>query len=678
MVDLYDNMQNFSDVVKTIGLMQSLYVENSKWISAQSKNQKIIDDARSITERTMHRYGTMFHSRGQKIKMPALETHAAEIYTMYLSSFNKLDLAYDIRFYLADIQMAQKKFAQASANFVMVAKQKPKDGSHLKDAAFNAVDAIASLNSESKFAPVPPPGQAPGILEIPRVKKLYADTIDFYVSVLPNEKAGLPMRYTAAQIFFDYGHYIEAIKRYDEIASNNGSTKQGQASARAIIAYFNEKADWNNVIVFGKKFGPNKDICADGNVKKFIDDSLRTALFNSAMASEKNNEFDKATASFLEFQKMFPQNPNADRALFNASLNQFKAGLVQESIATKKSLLNIYPKSALSSDVTAGLAETYEAIARFQEAAETYKIFANNYPNDKRAPVSLFNAGVLYRGIKRMDLAATSFEELYRRYPNHAAANDAIFESARIKEAAGDVRGAISNFNLFAGNPANKGKNEALFAQAKSIALRLTGDPKNESARKELSKLVGVLHAKNGPSAPAARQVIANVLFDEQESGVKSFMSYTLNNPKDIERQAAAKQSRLVRLANAYQEIIGLGNAEYTVASYYRLGELHEDFAKSLFNAPSPSDLSAKESSEFKSQLDKAAFPLKEEAYKFFETAYRQSSEVETFTPWTQKTFKKMAQLAPDKHPQVDELSATPGYLSYKVALNKATEGLAD
>jgi TolA-binding protein len=678
LLDLYDNQQKFPEVVKTLSEMQNLYVDQSRWTIAQGENKKILDDARTLTERSMHRYGTMFHSRGQKLKMPALENHAAEIYTMYLTSFDKLEPAYDIRFYLADIQMAQKKFAQASSNFVMVARQKPKDGRLLKESAFNAVDAIASLTGESKFAPVPPPGQAPTPIDIPRIKKLYADTIDFYVGILPLEKSGLPMRFTASQIYFDYGHYNEAVRRFDDLAFNYGASKQGQLAARTVVAYYNEKSDWTNVIGYGKKYLASKDITQDANIKKFIEDGVRTGLFNSAIASEKNNDFFKASSSFLDFQKMFPTDPNADRALFNASLNQFKAGQVTDSIATQKLLLNTYPKSSLAPDVTAQIAETYEATAQFQEAAETYKQFANSYPNDKRAPVSLYNAGVLYRGIRKSNQSSSAFGELYRKYPNHPAANDAIFESARIKELAGDPNGAISDYSLFANNPANKGKNEALFAQAKAISLRLATDPRSDTAHRDLAKLAAYLRIKNSPSAPAARQVVAKLLFDDQESGVKGFFATTLSNPNEIERSAASKQSKLVRLANAYQDVIALGNAEYTVASYYRLGELHEDFAKNLFNASAPNGLSAKESSEFKSQLDKAAFPLKEEAYKFFETAYRQSSEVETFTPWTQKTFKKMVQLAPQKHPAVDQQSADPGYISYKVSLNKATEVLAD
>lgn len=678
LVDLHDNRQRFPEVVATIRTMQKTFAENSAWASANKDDTKTIENARSLTERVMHRYGTMFHSRGQKIKNPELETHAAEIYTMYLASFEKMEPAYEVRFYLADIQMAQKKYAQASANFILVAQKKPKDGKHLKDAAFNAVDAISSLVTLTKFAPVPPPGQAPSPLEIPRIRKIYADTLDFYVTLLPSEAAGLPMRFTAAQIYFDYGHYSEAIKRFDDIASKFSASKQAQAAARAIIAYYNEKADWNNVVAFGKRFQQNKALVADAFVRKFIDESLRGALFNRAIASEKIKDFDNAADSFLDFQKLFPQDQNADRALFNASLNLFKSGKVEDSLATQKRLLATYAKSALAPDVMANMGETYEAIAQFQNAADTYRKFAESFPNDKRAPISLYNAGVLYRGIKKTDLAAKSFGDLYQKYPNHIAANDAILESGRIKEASGDSKGAIAAYSMFASSPLNKGKDDALFADAKSVELRLAQDTKHEGARRELGKLVSTLRSKNAAPAHAARHIVARILFNDQENGAKSFMGLPLDNGKEIEHQAAVKQGKLVRLANAYQDIISLGNGEYTVASYYRLGEMHENFASALFNAPAPAGLNQKESAEFKSQLDKAAFPLKEEATKFFETAFRQSAEVETFSPWTQKTYQKMVLLSPQKYPAVQEQSASPGYMSYKVSLNKATNILAD
>lgn len=679
LVGIYEQVNRNDDVVATIKTMHTLFAaQNSTWIAANNQKPELIKDASNVTERTTHRYGTLFHSRGQKIKNKALEANAAQIYEQYLASFAKAPAAYDIRYYLADIQMSQGKYEASSTNFLMVAKQKPKDGEHLKEAALMAVTAVAKLNEESKFPALPPAGQVPKPLEIPHARKLYADTIDQYISLLPNEKTSYSMRYTAAQIYFDYGNYDEAIKRFDNLATNHATTKQGQTAPRVVLGFYNEKTDWTSVIAYGKKYQNNKELMADAGVKKFVNDTLRNALFNSAMASEKAKDYDKAAAGFLEFRRMFPADKDADRALYNASLNFSKGGNVEAALAQQKILLNEYPKSELAPDVTASMAETYEALAQFGNAADTYRKFAHTWPSDKRAPNALYNSAVLYRGVKKNELAATSFAEVYRKYPNQPVANDALFESARIRESMGDANGALGEYKGFAAHAANKGKDDGVFAEAKTIEIQLKQNPKNETARRDLAKLTNQLKAKGSPAAPEGRRVVSQMLFNMQEPNEKSFVAMPLNNGSQIEKQVRDKQTKLEQVGAAYEEILALGNAEYSVASLYRLGEMHENFSQGLFNAPPPANYNQAQANGFKSQLEKIAFPLKTEAYKFFEAAYKRSQEVEAFTPWTSKTYQKMVELAPDKHKEIEEQSATPGYLSYKVSLTKATSSLAD
>ena len=677
LVSLYDLSNKFPEVVKTLQMMQSQFVNDSDWTAANRSDTKAIADARNMTERSMHRFGTMFHSRGQKIKDKTLESLAAEIYTLYLQSFEKLDPSYEIRYYLADIQLDQKKYALASGNFVTVAKQRPKDGKYLKEAAFNAVDSMSRWTQAETFPPVPPPGQATVAIEIPKVKKLYADTLDFYVSLLPQESSGMSMRYTAAQIYFDYGHYKDALGRFETLANTYSATKQGQSAARMILAYFNGKSDWGSVIAYGKKFQSNKALSQDPSLKKFTDDSLRTALFNSALASEKTGESMKAADGFMEFQKIFPNDQNADRALYNASNNFFKSSAIEQSLKTQKMLLTLYPKSKLAPDVMANMAETYEALAQFQTAADMYRQLANAYPNDSRAPISIYNAAVLLRGINQSAQAVVVFNDLHRRYPNHKLAMSALLESAKTSEEIGDLKAAVASYSAFGNRPEVKNSDDGLFANAKSIQLRLQLDSKNDSARKDLGRIASLLRNKNTGPAPMARTIVAEILWREQEPSVRAFKQIQFSNVKDVETQAGQKQSKLVRLARAYEDVVAIGNAEFAVASYYRLGELHEDFSKSLFNVPIPGDYSPKEASDLKSQLEKSAFPLKDQAYKFFETAHTQATEVDSLSEWTRKTYQKMSAIAPDKHPEMSEIVAEPAYLTSKIAITSATENLA-
>jgi hypothetical protein len=121
---------------------------------------------------------------------------------------------------------------------------------------------------------------------------------------------------------------------------------------------------------------------------------------------------------------------------------------------------------------------------------------------------------------------------------------------------------------------------------------------------------------------------------------------------------------------------MSIGSPEFTVAALYRLGEAHENFANALFQAPGPKGASQAELDKLKTELEKVAFPLRDEAYKFFETAYKRSREVETFTTWTRRTYQKMVDLAPEKHPAIDEMSVEPSYLSHDLKMSKATESL--
>ena len=121
-----------------------------------------------------------------------------------------------------------------------------------------------------------------------------------------------------------------------------------------------------------------------------------------------------------------------------------------------------------------------------------------------------------------------------------------------------------------------------------------------------------------------------------------------------------------------------IGNGEYAVAALFRLGEMHENFSQTLFAAPTPTGASQLDIDRFKSEIEKVAFPLKEEAYRFYETAFKRSREVETFSEWTKRTYGKMSELSPAKNPSVEEITTTPAYISHRLSYDKDIEQVAD
>ena len=59
------------------------------------------------------------------------------------------------------------------------------------------------------------------------------------------------------------------------------------------------------------------------------------------------------------------------------------------------------------------------------------------------------------------------------------------------------------------------------------------------------------------------------------------------------------------------------------------------------------------------------------EAQKFFATAHKWAQEVETFSPWTQTSYEKMAEIFPDKFSSIKEKVIDGSYLSHRLKIDE-------
>lgn len=667
LLELYDLTNDIPAVVAELRDMHKLYLGQSSWVAAQKTNPAAPEEAKRLVELNTHRYGALFHQRGQKAKSEGYLKHAADVYALYLQSFPETANAYDIRYYLAEILFDFKQYEPAAQHYLVVAKADPK-GKYMKPAAVNAVAAMNQLVFATKWPQLPPAGQVTKPIEIPSAKKKLVETIDQYVLLLPKDKEGEPMRFSAAQVFFEYGHYPEAIARFEKITKEIPETKQARTAVKVVLGFYADKEDYNNLINWGQAFA-RQDKLLDAELKKYVTDLLQGSMFKRALAFEKAKKHDRAANAFLEFQKEFPNDANADRALYNAMLNYFKIGRVENAVTVGNTLLDKYPKSAIVPDVLADVGSTHEALARFDQAAAMFKRLALSYPKDKRAATALYNSSVLYKGLKNFDEAIAILTAFTQAYPDNQLAPEAQLDLASLLERKGRYPEAIQAYSAYVRRfPADREQN--LFAESKAATLRLFHESKDAGMR-DLEKVRKTLAAKDAPAAYEARSNVAAALFKMAEAGFGDFMAAKITDGSKIEQQVTAKQGKLERVANSYEAIIDLRSAEYTVAALYRLGEAHENFANALFAAPGPKGASQADVDKLKTELEKVAFPLRDEAYKFFETAYRRSREVETFTAWTRRTYQKMVELAPEKHPEVDEMSAEPSYLSHELKMSK-------
>ncbi|MGE0174143.1 MAG: tetratricopeptide repeat protein [Oligoflexales bacterium] len=675
LIALHDQMGDLAGVVKDLKEMGRLYVVASDWSKANQKSADVIKEASESTEHNMHRYGALYHQKGQKLKKDAYLKTASDIYQVYLGTFPQNPNAYEIRFYLADIYFHFDKFAEASEEYTKVVQADTKKGKYLKDAAYNAVITMNKLDQKTKYAKVPDPGKVTSPMEVPDVKKKLIMKIDAYVELLPKEKDGHPMRFTAAETFFAYGHYEEALKRFDKIATEIPGTKQGDSAVKVILAFYSERKDWDNLIAKSRRFLGEKAITSV-ELKKVITASLMAGTFQKALDMEKDKKYLASADLFMSYQKEFPNDKDSDKALYNASLSYYKIGEVEKGIAADKLLLSAYAKSDLRGRAMMDLAQTYEALAEFKDAAYYYQSFALSYPKEEKASGALFNAAILYKGLNEHKQSITLFERFASEYSKDPLSSDALFEVGATKEKQEDFAGAVQAYERYLTKADDKKEVDRVASVEAKIAVLYLKVGNNRAGEKQLAAVQRKLSADRTNAKFLARETIAQYMFDSLEKDFNHFKTLKINSAKSIEKDVTEKQKSLVKLAKNYEAVIGIASGEYVVASLYRLGEIHEQFAKELMAAPAPEGANQVELDQYRSSIEKVAIPLKEESLNFYETAYKKSAEVQTFTEWTRKAYAKMADVAPQKHRPVDEKALNASYVGYHMQVEDSVSKL--
>lgn len=676
LINIYDQLGSHKLVIKGLLSMQSLYASNdSIWIKNNMGDSDLLKESKEKVESLMHRYGTLYHQKGQKTEDSNLLKSAIKIYQSYLSFYSGNKNSYNIRYYLADLYFQFKMYEPASDEYLRVARLDRK-GEHFKESAQNAVAAINSLVTGKKWKKLPDLGTVKKPIRIPREKVKFIKVIDAYVDLLPKDKLGFPMRFTAAKVYYEHGHYKEALVRFERIAIQIPNAKEGKVSLKTVLNFHSDREEWPVVIKKSRRLLSVESLSGK-EPKGVIIGFLKNAVFKQAVKYEKDKEHLKAAGMFLNYQKEFPKDRDSDKAIFNASINFYKMADVDSALETDKKLLSVYPNSKLVPDVNLNIAHTYEGIADYGQAAEFYALFSTRFAKDKRSPAALFNAATLYRGLKQYELSLKYYHDFVQRYPRHTNISESVYEMAHIYEKIGKHKASIKHYRRYLKLAKKDSVDRKLYVQAKSDKIEYKYVD-NIRGKSNLLKLGRKLNSKNGPAAFEARRIVASVLFDEIQGDHRKFMSSQIKSAKSLETDVKKKQRNLLDLAKKYEQVINVGSGEYTVAALYRLGELHEGFSDSLFKAPSPIGANQITVDQYRSSIEKVAFPLKEEAYKYYETSYKKSSQVETFTAWTKKSYMKMADLYPEKHPEIMENSTFPAYMSHKLSWDSSLASLID
>ncbi len=640
------------DLVSRLGSKKATVAESKKLVASYQKLEALagespeaadaFESAQLLAQSTIRRLAQVWNAEARKTKTKSTFAHALTMYEDYLAVFDDAESSYEMRFQLADLYYKLERFDEAANAYRMTVLAEP-EGKHVVDAAN---DRILAIEEHLRDLDIETPKGGTEPVEIhPQMLRLI-DACQMYVQFVPEDKAEQreKVRFRAAKILYDYNHFDEALPRFESIVNEAPRSEQAEYSANLVVDIHNLREDWgalyatasayraNEALVRGRP-GLAKDLARFGQFAKF---KLVQALEAQAAAGSATDR--QVAQAYEDFYAEYPRSPNADKALFNASLAWDRAGQKERARALRQRLLVEFEDSPLRADVAHYVARQHEERTEFLLAADAFLAFARNYPEDERAQDAMYNASVFYAGVNRVKTAAEVRLNYIERYGRSKTGETAdLYWTVAVDLERGDrIREAAERYASFRKQfPKDSRFWDALGREA-ALRSKLRQTSTAAKLRRELERRYRAAGRDKVPEA--GRKWVALYALEDLEQPYQRFIKTrivrpNLRNPKPFQKSVAAKSKARDELIQSYTRIVTrYQQADSTLAALNRIAGIWTDFVAALTSVPCPRGLNEDACFVFKDEIQTMAAPAQEAGLEAYRACAQKSRELGLFT----------------------------------------------
>ncbi|MCC6808424.1 MAG: tetratricopeptide repeat protein [Deltaproteobacteria bacterium] len=667
-VTAYERMRDFDGAASAREVLAQNYSPGTPWYKANSSRVDVLATARELSEKSLMAAAVFHHRQAQAFKDAQKFDHAkdayaaaAVMYERYLMRFASTKNRYEITYYLADCFYYSLQFARAAAMYSIV-RDDPSDDRYRELSAYSAVLAserqVQLLEQQGTLAAQPALKSSERAdrpakrLDIPAEKMALVDAVDGYVAVTkPNEKSP-SIAFKAAELLYAYDHFEEARGRFQCIVDNFVGHEVARFSANLIIESYLTEKNWDaveefSVAMIGKPMvGAGKPGFVE-EMKKF----KLGAIFKKAEELETKSKFELSAAEYIRVVDENPTGEFADKALNNAAVNYEKARRFESATRLYERITREYPNSALADAALFRVGVASERFYDFDKAIAAYLRLVEAYPNSKQRPDALFNAALALENTQRYERAA----ELYRRYvdlfPERPDAADVFFRAARATEQAAGKGAAIAAYEQFIKRYEKVAANDERVIEAHFRIGELSDKSGNVPAAK---KAYATAVSESGKRR-AGQAFAAQAQFQLAEIEFRAYDAILITGPSKAQKAAIIKRAgALTKVRDAYQQVFGFKQVEWTLAALFRIGNLYETFSEKLFTAPPPPEiakLGIEYVEEYRVLIEEQAVPLEDKAVDAYKRTIAEAKKGGVANDWTKRTMRSLNKLRKKEFP---------------------------
>lgn len=637
------------NAVAALEQLTATYGPGSAWAKTPS-NAEGRKHQVALSEELTLGAGKSFHATAQddedRRKKPnlALYRRAAKVYELYLGAFATHPNAAEARFLRAEILYFKlKDYERAGDEYLAVGKTAPV-GKYHKDALLKAMAAFEKARPKNI--------DTTGRKELLPVDRKLAEATDLYATLFPADPAIVDVIFRNGQLFYDYGEYDEAVKRFGLIVTKYPEHQNAGRAGDSILAALARAKDYENIETWARKLKSAPAFSSQKQQRR-LDRLIVEAIDKRGEKLGRGGYYERAAKTYLRISEDYPKHELAPPSLQNAAAMFEKAKKPERAAKIYLDVARRYPRSKLAAKAGFSAAQTYEHMAYFDRAAEAYELTAKNYPRSEVGPDALFNAGVLRQALGQPERAIDHYQRYAKRYRRRDDAQEVAFRIGAVYEQAKKYGRAYKAYQAYSDRYGQGDHRVEALTRAGRTAMLLG---RTRRAKAPLAEALRIFGRLSGDAKEQAAMWAAEARYLQGELIYREYERIELDvKPRRLKRSLDKKTALLEKAQGVYLDVVDFGDPRWATAALYRMGSVFEEFAAALRRAPTPAGLSKADAKAYRQQLDMYVIGVEEKAIELYTTGYDKALELGVLNDFTHKLRTALGRMAPSSYPPEKE-----------------------
>ncbi len=588
------------------------------------------------------------HARAQATKNNDDFAFAVSLYQLYLTRFRSNPSAYDVLFYVAEIEYHRLgKDSEAARDYLACAKMNPKGGLS-RDALFNAISALQRLQEKELEAAKGKP------VEESETDRRFAEALAFYAATYPNDPAVPGFLLQQGTIYYDHKGYDAAIKILGELLIRYPNSPEAGKAGETMIDSLVHAKDFGSVENWARKLKTLPAFAAEDRQRK-LDGLIVQAVFKQGETlSAKGDHLASATA-YLRAAKDFPKDERASKACVNAIVEAKAAGELTTAREAADLAITQHDKTPEAPLAAWSVAEAFSAAGLLGDSASYDEKLFNKWPQDAHARNAAYNAVVARAALGDYDLAVKDANTYLTVYGAKDAddADEITFLLGQAHEKAKKYPEAAKLYANYAARAKNLDHKVEAYVRLAEVRIQMKDFAAADAA---LTSAVKLGHEK-GKILKEGRVHAAHARYLQGERVVAAFDAVTLDvTGPELKKRLEKKKNLLKEAGGVFADCAKMGAAEWTTAALYRIGYIFEGFANALKKVEPPPNTPPDQVEGFHEVVDPIATLFTEKAIDAYENGWKKAIELKIFNRWTAEMRVALSRLNDVEYPPIREM----------------------